>query len=51
MYATIHVAVMLLVMTMNGFVIISILMGLTLGYTMHAAEKTESDLPVNCCEH
>jgi hypothetical protein len=44
---------MLLIMTMNGYVIISIIFGLTVGYVvfeepLEAAIAREDDMPVNC---
>jgi hypothetical protein len=48
-----HIVVMLLIMTMNGYVIISIIFGLTVGYVvfeepLEAAIAREDDMPVNC---
>lgn len=52
-YSIMHILVMLLIMTMNGYVIIAIILGLTIGYIIfeepkEAAEKREEDLPVSC---
>ena len=58
MFSTIHVALMLLIMTMNGWVVIAILIGSTVGYWLNATKGRkdvvkegcgESSAPVNCC--
>lgn len=52
-YSFMHILTMLLIMTMNGYVIISMVVGLTFGYLIFE-EPLESklneagDLPVNC---
>lgn len=51
-YSMMHILTMLLIMTMNGYVIISMIVGLTIGYVIF--EKPEErkeeveDMPVNC---
>lgn len=52
-YSFMHVLVMLLIMTMNGYVVLSIVLGLTIGYAVfeepiEAAMAREDELPVNC---
>lgn len=56
-YSLMHILVMLLIMTMNGYVVISIVGGMTIGYMlfeepMESATAHEEELPVNCggCE-
>lgn len=41
---------MMLIMTYNGFVIIAVIIGLTLGYTICPMEgDKDKNLPINCC--
>lgn len=52
-YSIMHILIMLLIMTMNGFVIISMILGLTVGYVLFEQQDKKKDavveeLPVNC---
>ena len=53
-YSVVHILLMLLIMTMNGYVIISIILGMTVGKVVFEQQEEEThnhDLPVNCgCE-
>lgn len=45
-----HIATMMLIMTYNGYVIIMVILGLTIGYTLSGADSdNEKSIPVNCC--
>lgn len=52
-YSLMHILIMLLIMTMNGFVILSMVLGMTLGYVLFEQKERKMDnlaeeLPVNC---
>lgn len=41
---------MMLIMTYNGYVIIDVILGLTIGYTIFGFEvDKDKNIPVNCC--
>ena len=41
---------MMLIMTYNGYVIIVVIVGLTIGYTIFGMESDkDKSIPVNCC--
>jgi|688.fasta_scaffold825946_1 hypothetical protein len=49
-YSTIHIATMMLIMTFNGYVVIAVMVGLTLGYAIFGMEcDKDKTVPVNCC--
>lgn len=48
-YSTLHIATMLLIMTMNGYVIIVMLVFMTLSYFFFGGKDYDSNMPVNCC--
>jgi hypothetical protein len=52
-YSFMHILMMLLIMTMNGYVIVSIIFGLAVGNllfeeSLESAVAREDDMPVNC---
>lgn len=48
-YSACHIGIMLLIMTYNGGVILAVIAGLAIGYSLYGYEDSDSDLPVNCC--
>lgn len=49
-YSCLHILTMMLIMTYNGYVIIMVMVGLTIGYTFFGMElDKDKNLPVNCC--
>ena len=45
-----HILTMMLIMTYNGYVIIAVIAGLTLGYALFGMEADkDKNIPVNCC--
>jgi hypothetical protein len=49
-YSLFHIATMMLIMTYNGYVVIAVIVGLTLGYALFGMEcDKDKNVPVNCC--
>lgn len=49
-YSILHIATMMLIMTYNGYVVIAVMVGLTLGYAIFGMEcDKDKNVPVNCC--
>lgn len=49
-YSLLHIATMMLIMTYNGYVVIAVIAGLTLGYAIFGMEcDKDKNIPVNCC--
>ena len=49
-YSCMHILTMMLIMTYNGYVIIAVILGLTVGYTYFGMEvDKDKNIPVNCC--
>ena len=49
-YSCMHILTMMLLMTYNGYVIISVIVGLTFAYTAFGFEADkDKNIPVNCC--
>jgi hypothetical protein len=49
-YSSVHIATMMLIMTFNGYVVIAVMVGLTLGYAIFGMEcDKDKNVPVNCC--
>jgi len=49
-YSCLHILTMMLIMTYNGYVIIMVIVGFTIGYTLFGMEvDKDKNLPVNCC--
>ena len=49
-YSCLHILSMMLIMTYNGYVIIGVMAGLTLGFTVFGMEvDKDKNIPVNCC--
>lgn len=45
-----HILTMMLLMTYNGYVVIVVVLGLTIGYTIFGMEvDKDKNIPVNCC--
>ena len=44
-----HVVVMMLFMTFNGGVVISVMIGMILAHIFFKTKDTDSDSPINCC--
>lgn len=48
-YTSLHVLSMMLVMTYNGGVILTMIVFGAIGYFMFGVQDSDSDLPINCC--
>jgi hypothetical protein len=49
-YSLVHIATMMLIMTFNGYVVIAVMVGLTLGFALFGMEcDKDKNVPVNCC--
>jgi mannose/fructose/N-acetylgalactosamine-specific phosphotransferase system component IIC len=48
-YSGLHVATMLLIMTMNGYVIVAMILSMTIAYFFIGGKDTDKDMPINCC--
>ncbi len=49
-YSGMHIMTMMLIMTYNGYVVIAVMAGLTLGYAIFGMEcDKDKNVPVNCC--
>lgn len=49
-YSLLHIATMMLIMTYNGYVVLAVLAGLTLGFAIFGMEcDKDKNVPVNCC--
>lgn len=48
-YSTLHVLNMLLIMTFNGGVLISMLIGMSASYFIFGSKDADADMPINCC--
>lgn len=50
LYSAMHILTMMLIMTYNGYVVIAVMVGLTLGYALFGMEcDKDKNVPVNCC--
>lgn len=48
-YSTLHVMSMILIMTYNGGILLSMMLCMTVSYFLFGAEDKDSDMPINCC--
>ena len=48
-YSTLHISTMLLIMTMNGYVVLTMLIAMTISYFFFGGKDLDGGMPVNCC--
>jgi hypothetical protein len=50
LYSAMHILTMMLIMTYNGYVVVAVMVGLTLGYALFGMDcDKDKNVPVNCC--
>lgn len=51
LYASLHVATMILIMTYNGGLIIFTILCMAVSYYLFGSHDSDGDMPVNCCSN
>jgi hypothetical protein len=48
-YSALHVASMLIVMTYNGGLVLTMIFTIAVSYSLFGSTRKNSDMPINCC--